>query len=192
MIKVKKLALLTAAAMVVATTAGARSGLAGVKIQHQNLFQKAQGMEKVAVKKLPNGVTVTVKAKAVDNDDDDHSYTLDIHNESSYDITSLYLSPSNKEDWGDDLLEDGATLDAGESVTVTFNPDADDYDETEWDMKIEIEGDDIVYEGIKLENAHHDEITLHDGGKFEEEEDGDDDDDDDDSDDDDGDDDDDE
>lgn len=170
----KKFAVLTAVAMILSSTVGARSGLAYEKLSTQQQSRIASKLESLTGIK---GLTVTAKPKAVDNDDDDApSYQLIIHNKSSYDIDSLYIAPSKNDEWGNDLLEDGATLNSGESVSVTFNPDADDYNETSWDMKIDVDGKEIVYKGIKLENSEKDEITLHDSGEYDDDEDGGDDD----------------
>lgn len=58
---------------------------------------------------------------------------FDIHNKSSLDIDEIYVTDSDEEDWGDDILEEDI-LEAGDTAEVTFTDD-DDEKSCSYDIK---------------------------------------------------------
>jgi len=81
-------------------------------------------------------------------------------NKTGMTIDELYVSPSNANDWGEDILGQD-TLDNNQKATIRFH-----HTETEclWDLKIvDEDGDDVTWEDINLCKAS--EITLKYEGK---------------------------
>lgn len=68
-------------------------------------------------------------------------------NKTGVDIKSVYISPADVDEWGDDVMEEDI-LEDGASVDLQFHPKAE---ATKWDLKIEDgEGDAIVWEALDL------------------------------------------
>jgi hypothetical protein len=83
----------------------------------------------------------------------DQDFTL--HNATGVEIHEVYISAHDVNDWEEDVLGTG-TLADGEETEITFDPD----EEAEhWDIKIvDGEGDNIVWESLKLTEIT--DITL--------------------------------
>jgi len=60
---------------------------------------------------------------------------FELHNETGYQIDEVYVSPSNKNDWEEDVLGEGV-LENGNSVNITFTRQKQDY----WDLKVVFKG----------------------------------------------------
>jgi hypothetical protein len=78
-----------------------------------------------------------------------------LHNKTGADIHAIHISPSDKNDWEENILKD-AILEDGESVHIQFSPR-----ETAelWDLKVgDIEGTGLIWENLKLTTIH--ELTL--------------------------------
>lgn len=99
-----------------------------------------------------------------DGEEGDHTYTIKITNETGHDITSLYLSPADKEDWDEDLLEGDDPLADGESGNVEYHESEDEYAATMWDLKAEMEGDDMEFHDLELDDADENHVTLNEDG----------------------------
>lgn len=67
-------------------------------------------------------------------------------NETGFDIYSVYLSPSESSEWGDDVL-DMDILENNNSVEIQFSP----FEDAEfWDLKaVDEDGAEVVWEGIE-------------------------------------------
>lgn len=80
-------------------------------------------------------------------------------NETGVEIHEIYLSPSNSNDWEEDVLGDDVLAD-GEEIDIEF----DGSDEKYWDLMIkDQDGNDITWEKINLKETSV--ITLHYDGK---------------------------
>lgn len=91
----------------------------------------------------------------------DQDFTL--VNKTGVEINSLYVSPSDQNEWGADILGED-TLDDGESAEITFSPKT----KAEfWDVKVEDkDGNSIVWKKLNLLEIS--KLTLffdHDKGK---------------------------
>ncbi len=92
-----------------------------------------------------------------DEDGDDADYTISNH--TGMTIDAIFVSPSNENSWGEDIMEDD-TLADGEDCGIKFHEDAE---ECEWDIKIvDEEGDEHIVEGIDMCEDHS--ITFEDEG----------------------------
>ena len=82
-------------------------------------------------------------------------------NETGVEIHNLHVSPSDKEEWGDDILGK-ETLDDGDSAEVTFSPKEE---AAKWDLRVaDKEGNSIEWTDLNLLNIS--KVTLHyDNGK---------------------------
>lgn len=79
-------------------------------------------------------------------------------NATGVDINNLYISPSNQDQWGDDVLGDQQLAD-GENATVKFEHAAD---ECVWDFMVkDEEGTGVQWTDIDL--CKYGNITLHSG-----------------------------
>ncbi len=76
-------------------------------------------------------------------------------NETGVEIYSVYISPSNEEDWGEDVL-DVDTLPNNKSVDISFDA-GEDY--PYWDLRIEDENHKYV-EFAHLDLSEISELTL--------------------------------
>jgi hypothetical protein len=78
-------------------------------------------------------------------------------NKTGYGIKGIYIGPSTSEEWGENLLKEGATLENNQTFTLKFSAKAT---APKWDIKIEwVDGGDAVYwKGFKLADIHT--ITL--------------------------------
>lgn len=140
----KKMILLAAAALIMANGVGVSNAFAAQSMGGLN----APGMT------------------AVDEDGDDDkedgegggekdTYKLTIENSTGKTITALFVGAAGEEDWSseeDVMPDDGGDLEEGESVEITYTEEADEYDADKFDMKVEMDGDDMVFEDIDFEN----------------------------------------
>jgi len=60
---------------------------------------------------------------------------FELHNQTGYLIEEVYVSPSNKDDWEEDVLGQDV-LENGESVNITFTRQRQAY----WDLKVVFKG----------------------------------------------------
>ncbi len=60
---------------------------------------------------------------------------FELHNETGYEITEVYVSPNNTDDWQEDVLGQD-TLANHESVNIKFSRQKQDY----WDLKVVFKG----------------------------------------------------
>lgn len=77
-----------------------------------------------------------------------------LHNKTGADIHAIHISPSDKDDWEENILKE--VLDDGESIQIKFSPS-----ETAalWDLKVgDAQGTGLVWENLKLATIH--ELTL--------------------------------
>lgn len=78
-----------------------------------------------------------------------------LHNKSGYVIVELYVSPSNDEEWGEDILGQDVIGD-DESADITFTRGEASCN---WDLKIvDDEEDEVTWTGLNLCQAN--EVTL--------------------------------
>lgn len=85
------------------------------------------------------------------------SQDVNITNDTGVDIVELYISPSDDDMWGEDLLA-GETFAAGE--TVRFTPDLVGTADATWDICIvDADGDEVVFEGVNLSTSTN--LSLH-------------------------------
>jgi len=80
---------------------------------------------------------------------------FDFHNESSYVVMEFYASPTDVENWEEDILGEGV-LGSGESTEITI---ADGREQCEYDFRIVVEGD-IVVERAAIDLCELGEYTL--------------------------------
>lgn len=79
-----------------------------------------------------------------------------LHNETGLDIAEVYVSPSDANDWEEDVLGDDSLGD-GEEVNIHYSRNEAD---PKWDLKIvDEEGETVIWKGLNLLKAHR--ITLH-------------------------------
>lgn len=79
-----------------------------------------------------------------------------LHNQTGVEISSLYVSPHDSDDWGEDILGQD-TLVSGESVKVTFD---DREKKVRWDLKVtDKNGNSLEWEDLNLVEIS--ELTLH-------------------------------
>lgn len=77
-------------------------------------------------------------------------------NKTGLDIAEVYVSPSDSNDWEEDVLGDNS-LDDGEEVTIHFNRDST---AAKWDLRIvDEDGDAVVWKGFNLLKVS--KITLY-------------------------------
>jgi hypothetical protein len=82
------------------------------------------------------------------------------HNKTGVALHHMYVSPSSKDEWGEDILGEDVCA-PNQDVTVTF-ADAEKADL--WDLRIEDEAENsITWTGLKLNEIS--EVTLHWDGK---------------------------
>ena len=60
---------------------------------------------------------------------------FELHNETGYEITEVYVSPNTTEDWQEDILGQD-TLPNNQSVNIKFSRSKQDY----WDLKVVFKG----------------------------------------------------
>ncbi len=87
---------------------------------------------------------------------DNEALDFKLDNETGYGIKEIYISPSNSDDWGDNIMKD--VLENGQVLTVTFNAKAT---AEHWDIKIAwVDGGaDVIWKNCKLTEIT--KITLH-------------------------------
>ncbi len=79
------------------------------------------------------------------------AYDFELTNDTGLVITSIYVSPSDEERWGDDVLGIDV-LDDGGTVEIEFSPFAD---AELWDLKVvDEDGDEYVWVGLPLEGIY--------------------------------------
>jgi hypothetical protein len=79
--------------------------------------------------------------------------TLDfqLYNRTQVNIKKIYISPSNANEWEEDLLT-GRMLVNGGDVTIEFHPDAN---ETSWDIRVEdSDGGALEFEDLDLSSTN--------------------------------------
>lgn len=79
-----------------------------------------------------------------------------LHNQTGVEIDKLYVSPSDKDDWQEDILGKD-TLPSGQSLEIMFSPKEQ---AALWDLKVEDkEGNSIEWHDLDLLKIS--EVTLH-------------------------------
>lgn len=79
-----------------------------------------------------------------------------LHNQTGVEITSLYVSPHDSDDWEEDILGQD-TLASGESIKITFD---DREKKVHWDLKVaDKNGNSLEWEDLNLVEIS--ELTLH-------------------------------
>jgi hypothetical protein len=78
-----------------------------------------------------------------------------LHNKTGADIHAIHISPSDKNDWEENILKENVLAD-GESIHIQFGP----HETSElWDLKVgDAEGTGLVWENLDLTKIH--ELTL--------------------------------
>jgi len=61
-------------------------------------------------------------------------------NKTGFDIKAVYVSPTSKEDWEENMIQD--VLENGDSLDISFNPGQNT---TEWDVMVVWTDDDAAY-----------------------------------------------
>ncbi len=79
-----------------------------------------------------------------------------LHNRTGVEINSLYVSPHDNGDWGEDILGQ-ETLASGKSLKITFD---DREKKTHWDVKVTDKNDNSL-EWDDLNLVEINELTLH-------------------------------
>lgn len=98
--------------------------------------------------------TAPVRAEGTDND-----FTL--VNKTGYTLDSIYVSPNDTKEWGDDIMGKDVVKD-GEEVKITFHPKADAsiYDlKVVYDDKTEVVWQDLELPKINKLTIHWDKAT---------------------------------
>jgi hypothetical protein len=81
-------------------------------------------------------------------------------NKTGVDIKSVYISPADVNEWGDDIMEQDI-LEDGAEVDLEFHPEET---ATKWDLKVEDdEGDAIVWENLDLSKINVLTLKIVDG-----------------------------
>ena len=82
-------------------------------------------------------------------------------NKTAVEINALYVSPADKNEWGEDILGRD-TLPAGETVEIEFDPEEE---AEKWDLRVEDkQGNSIEWTDLDLTEIS--KVTLnYDGGK---------------------------
>ncbi len=76
-----------------------------------------------------SGLLLLASAGAANAADQDFT----VVNKTGVEINALYVSPADKNDWGEDILGRD-TLPAGESVEIEFDPEEE---AAKWDLRVE-------------------------------------------------------
>jgi hypothetical protein len=80
-----------------------------------------------------------------------------LHNETGVEIHEVYVSPSDSDDWQEDILGEEDTLPDGESVAISFN----DREKTKkWDIRV-TDGEEGSIDWTGLDLTRISEVTLH-------------------------------
>ncbi|HEY8241625.1 MAG TPA: hypothetical protein VIH35_09270 [Kiritimatiellia bacterium] len=80
-----------------------------------------------------------------------------IENATGADIHQLYVSPTDADDWQEDVLGEEGILEEGDSATVRFDPGEDS---TYWDIKVaDSDGTEIVWQKLNLKKIG--KVTLY-------------------------------
>lgn len=98
--------------------------------------------------------TLAVQAQAFD---------FNLFNETGYNIYELYVSPTDSEEWGEDILGEDVLMN-GDSFMVTFDEEWEAvllaFEVEKYDLKvIDEDGDEFVYTELELETIM--DITLY-------------------------------
>jgi hypothetical protein len=79
-----------------------------------------------------------------------------LHNQTGVEINKLFVSPSDKDDWQEDILGQD-TLASGQSLEIKFSPKEK---AAKWDLKVEdTKGNSIEWHDLNLMEIS--EVTLH-------------------------------
>lgn len=85
---------------------------------------------------------------------------FELVNASSSPICYVYISPSNANNWGDDVLGSGECMGTGEAIDITFNGTSQKL----WDLRVEdSNGRGETYRGFNLMEIS--QITVKGGGR---------------------------
>lgn len=95
-------------------------------------------------------------------------FDFTVHNETGYDIDSVYVAPSDEEEWGDDLMGEDV-LEDGASVEITFNPEYEALllalNVDKYDLRVEYsDGTEEEWYELKLEEITELTLTLDEKG----------------------------
>ena len=100
--------------------------------------------------------TNTSSTNAPDSSTAQGKQDFTLHNETGVEIDKLYVSPSDKDDWEEDILGRD-TLPSGESIEITFHPKEK---AAMWDIKVvDKEGTSIMWENLNLMEIS--DVTLY-------------------------------
>ncbi len=103
-----------------------------------------------------NSNTATAPAPASDTAASEGKQDFMLHNETGVVIDKLYVSPSDKDDWQEDILGQD-TLASGQSLDIKFSPKEK---AAKWDLKVEdSKGNSIEWHDLNLMEIS--EVTLH-------------------------------
>ena len=100
-----------------------------------------------------NGKTTTTTetiTSGVEDEEDVIKATLTIDNETGMEFTGMYFVPSDREDWGDNLLDEGEVF--ADDTYISFINGLS-YNDTAlmWDLRVELDGGLFAeFEGIDL------------------------------------------
>lgn len=87
---------------------------------------------------------------------------FDIVNKTGYDIYYVYVSASNDDDWGEDVMDEDV-LEAGQTVHIRFSGSSN---QDMWDIMVEDgDGNQTTWEGFDLSEVS--KVTLYPKGRAE-------------------------
>lgn len=100
-----------------------------------------------------NGQTTTETTQSSSSEPEMIVATIAFENETNFDFAALYFSPSEDDNWGEDILGDLAPLAVGEKVTyenaITFPAD-----DGVWDIRAkDADGNTVDFEGVDMLTA---------------------------------------
>lgn len=82
--------------------------------------------------------------------------TIELINETGWDIHEIFMSPSSQDDWGDDYLGE-EILETGDSLTLT------DVSSGHWDLRIvDMDGDECVLSDVHITGSESVSISAED------------------------------
>jgi plastocyanin len=74
-----------------------------------------------------------------------------VHNLTGYNLSKLYITPSDVRSWGDNLVDANNTFTDGDTMQVTFSVPNNDW---VWDMQAtNAQGDTVQWNNLNLHNA---------------------------------------
>ena len=78
-------------------------------------------------------------------------------NKTGYDISEVYVSPSKKDEWGDDVLGDDDGLDDGNTVNIRFKNAGKI---CKWDLKVVYDEDDSSAVWNEIDLCEVSKVTI--------------------------------